>query len=666
MIHPTLIDEPIADKLVKSISTWPKNIIGLDVETDLITEYNKSPDLVCYSISGWYDEQIVATIGHVLDGSDVIAGILSDPNITIVNHFVAYDMCVIANTWPHLIPLIFEAYEQNRIIDVLIREQLQHIALGIYRGFISKNGKNIKLNYSLADCINRRLGITLPKDDDIRLKYGNLINVPISNWDIKFIKYSLLDAIAPVALYVDQESDEGKEYLEDQYRQSRASLWMQLMSCWGVCTDADAVNKFQNKVQTEYNEIAENLIREGLIRDKNTQKGHGVIVKSRKLKAVQELIYRAYTEKGLDVPRNNPTKKEIILAAEQEREPIGNIKTDADTCSQIHHPVLEQYKKLSSLMKQLTHDVPLLRRYRIHAKWDMKVTGRTSTSPNVQNMPRKGGQRECFVPRPGNIFVICDYNSYELYCVAQIMIKVLGYSRLAEMLNAGLDPHLEIARRILNISYEKALILKKNDNEELDAARQSSKIANYGFPGGLGIERFVEYARKQYDVIITVAESRRLKVFWKESFPEFLDYHQWIQSQIGYGGGTFKCLFSNRYMGNVSFSEASNGLYQALAVDGAKNAGFILAKHCYADVNSILFGSRPVLFPHDEFVVEVLDDEYAHDKAIQVHDDMINGASPFLPDVPPKAEVCLARRYSKKAKPVYKDGRLIPWDIDMN
>ena len=43
---------------------------------------------------------------------------------------------------------------------------------------------------------------------------------------------------------------------------------------------------------------------------------------------------------------------------------------------------------------------------------------------------------------------------------------------------------------------------------------------------------------------------------------------------------------------------------------------------------------------------------------------MVLGANEFLPAVPARVEPLLARCWSKKSKPVYKDGRLVPWSAE--
>jgi DNA polymerase-1 len=77
----------------------------------------------------------------------------------------------------------------------------------------------------------------------------------------------------------------------------------------------------------------------------------------------------------------------------------------------------------------------------IHTRFDIVETGRTSSSgPNVQNIRRLPGIRECFVPRDGWWFMQADYPGLELKTLAQVCIWLLGQSRLAEVLNARTRP----------------------------------------------------------------------------------------------------------------------------------------------------------------------------------------------------------------------------------
>jgi hypothetical protein len=56
------------------------------------------------------------------------------------------------------------------------------------------------------------------------------------------------------------------------------------------------------------------------------------------------------------------------------------------------------------------------------------------------------------------------------------------------------------------------------------SARQAAKAVNFGFPGGLGVERFVYYAKSQYGVSVSPQEAKRHKKAWVDAYPEMKDY----------------------------------------------------------------------------------------------------------------------------------------------
>ena len=607
--------------------------IAFDTETALISPGRLAPPLVCISI---YDGT-TPELWHANDPAT--RGRVEDLlRCELVGHNVAFDMAVFAAKWPDLLPAIFRAYEENRVTDTMLREKLQHIALGIYRGYRKVNGETIKLGYSLADVAKRRLGRDLDKTT-WRTGYAELLPLPLHEWPEGAREYAIYDAITTYAVWQDQEG-EGKELLEDQHRQARAAWWLHLASAWGLKTDPAAVAEFKRQVEEELAEAQAVCVAAGVVRKNGT----------RDTKAAGRLVESVCKQKGVEVPR---TEK-------------GAVALDRGSCEELGHPVLSAYARLSSLSKQLNTDLPLLASGAskpIQARFETLLeTGRTSSSPNIQNLPRKGGMRECFVPRPGYVFAAADYEQMELRTVAQVCLAQFHFSRLAEALNAGLDPHLEMAARIVGVSYEEALRRKKAGDEAIDNARQTAKVANFGFPGGLGAARLVEFARGTYGVEMTEYEAQQLKRVWLQSWPEFERYFAWIGNVCEQLNPTVEQLYVGRRRGGVSYTEACNSMFQGLAADAAKNAGFLVSRACYVEPSSPLYGSRIVNFVHDEIIIET-PEEKAHDAAMELARLMVEGAIVLMPDVPPKVEPLLMRRWSKKAKPMKDEqGRLLPWE----
>jgi len=194
------------------------------------------------------------------------------------------------------------------------------------------------------------------------------------------------------------------------------------------------------------------------------------------------------------------------------------------------------------------------------------------------------------------------------------------------------------------------------------------------------------------------------------------------------GRAMVETLFTQRFRGDATYCARCNNGFQALGADCAKNAGWLIARSQYvtqADLaaalavvdplrshpalsgtnfdaqawaavdlagalrpgetnsthgsgysfgslqyidqkHAALFGSRTVAMVHDEYIIEVNDDEHAHDAAYALAEAMRSGANAFLRDVPiaaSKMKPLLMRRWSKKAKPVFDENkRLFTWE----
>lgn len=74
---------------------------------------------------------------------------------------------------------------------------------------------------------------------------------------------------------------------------------------------------------------------------------------------------------------------------------------------------------------------------------------------------------------------------------------------------------------ILGVSLEE---YPRLDAKVRKAARQRAKVANFGFPGGLGIVKFAAWAKAEYGITFTQSEVRALKEKWLAAYPEMLRY----------------------------------------------------------------------------------------------------------------------------------------------
>jgi DNA polymerase-1 len=614
---------------------------AFDTETFLIEPGNLAPELVCISYAG-VDYNV--RLEHAIYGSSTFRAMVDCAfahNTPVIGANVAYDMAVMLAHDPALSDRIWTLYDRGLVRDVIMRQKLIDVAHGCYRGFRKdENGKTYKIEYGLADLVKRHLGHELSKGEDTwRLRYAELYEVPLCDWPKDARQYAEDDAVATMAVYQAQESEAA--LLLDEPARCRTAWMLHLMSCYGIKTNPEAVAAFVQVTEKHIEEIKGLLVSKGLVRAKGT----------RDTKAAKALMVQICGTKGLPIAETDG----------------GDVSLDDSACKATGDPVLCAYADYSSLAKVVSTDLPILLKgvdKPIQTRFEpLLETGRTSSSkPNIQNIKRLVGMRECFRPRPGYVYVDADYGMLELCTFAQTCLWWFGRSRMAEVLNAGQDPHLDFAAQILGITYEEAKVRRKAGDKEVEQRRLVAKVGNFGFPGGLGAESFVEYAASSYKVSLTVEQARDLKKFWLAQWPEARQYFGHIgRLENENGRVSMQRFVTGSWRSDMSYTVACNDPFQSLGATAATWAGYDLARACYHERDHVLFGSRPVNFIHDQYLVEVLDDERAHDRAVAVADIMVAAARRAVPDVTPGVEPLLCRYWSKDAKAIYKDGRLVPW-----
>jgi len=674
-----------------------------DTETCLIQRALKTPPLVVVS---WATPQLDAGLVHWKDGEDFCASLLEEPSIWFNAPF---DLAVIGEQYSRLWSKIFDALGTDGLIyDVMIRMRMLDIAYGRlaspskpvkYKG---ADGERYKVFYDLSTTHHRLCGSFLEKDK-WRLRYGEFRDIPISEWPEGAKEYPKQDAIATMRAFLAQEKiEDSEEIFEDQFRQYRAHMALHLISCWGIRTDVKAIRKLDRRLKAEWEEAREKLMDAGLIRSEGARAG------TRDLKLAKAMMWEALgedchiTEKGEQIwkylvkkKKARPKDAKLLVLHMEDRK---YISTNAESCrlaAEAGHPVLKDYYTYVHIEK--------LRKTYVSAYWDgvkfpiqtrftsILETGRTSSSqPNIQNLPREEGLREVFVPRPGCVFVAVDYDLAELRSLAQVCITLFKHSNLADALNAGLDPHLDLASQLMGISYVEAQKRKNyggNDphwltlQKEVKQYRTLAKAANFGFPGGLGAKSFIAFAKGAYGVDLSLDQARRLKFDWKTKWPEMESYFDHIGSMFprrdfdkDYEDETeeerklrfikIQQLYSHRCRGRVSFTQACNTQFQGLTADAAKEALWEITREQFTMPKSVLYSTHLVNFVHDENILEV-EEWRGHEAAYRMRDIMVEVYNRWTPDVPMTAEPTMMRRWSKIAsdKPVFnKEGRLIPWE----
>ena len=708
----------------------PQIVVSLDTETDLIRPANYAPRLVCVT---WQVAGQVAGIEHHTTVELRLRAWLQNPNVLFVLHNAAFDFAVLAERFPKLRDLIFAAYRDDRVTDTMIREQLIDIAAGHHRGHVDAKGKRHAKEYSLQFVAKSRAGIYLTKDA-WRLSYGEFLETPLSDWPVKALEiqeeakvrlaevYRLLDQApkdlvkdltkerdglaemiagdvnrcteyplddARATLKVYEQQEKHSYYLKDQFRQARAAFGLYLSSAWGICVDGPGVEALKAIIEAEEEELQEELILAGLVREDGT----------RDTKAGKAFMIRTCKEEGLPVIRTDAHfAKPALTLAEREAKGLKprckkadgtplddghddceeHVCLDADACERTSNLTLDAYAKRTTLRKQLSNDIPALEQgvlYPVHPRYGLAATGRTTCSrPNIQNQSNRPGFREAFVARPGYLFADVDYPTLELYTFAQCCITWFGESKLAEALRSG-DPHLWVASIILGKPFEWCVANKHLP--EVQKARKLAKPANFGLPGGMGDKTFLNATRKTVvgyegrqaweELGLTPQRVAQLREEWQTALPETKAHFDRIRQLTNNADkrAMVETLFTGRWRGQATYCATANNGFQALGADIAKHAVWKVAEAQYTLRSSPLYNTRTVAFVHDQIVIEVRDDANAHDAAYELARVMVAAANEFLPDIPmalEKLEPALMKRWSKKAKSVFgPNGRLIAW-----
>lgn len=672
----------VDQRLMATFDQKRPHIVAFDSETWLIAPGRRAPRLVCMTARSSRE-----ALPFLVDSTrkDIIRKSvelwLRDSKTILVGHNMAYDMGVMVQEWPDLLPLVWKAYDDGQVFDTGIIRMLHNIA----RGWSDYDPTiNRPPDYSLAGLGMTYFGEALEGKhgpDVWRNRYRELDGIPRDQWPQAAVDYALGDADMTYRVFQTQLS-EGLP--PDVLPQCRAAWALHLMGAWGIRTDGQAVAELEARLEESIERAMVPLREAGIYRQR--RKGGKW---SQNKKRTQQLVAEAYERLGQSPPTTDK----------------GNIKTDKETCWDSGDPLLEKLAFLSADQTEMSNFMPSLKagvKWPINPRWRVLVsTGRTSCGkPNLQNQPRRNGVRECFIPRPGNVFIACDYATIELRALAQVLLWKYGHSEMANALLAGRDLHKVTGAMLLGISYEEFERRYKAGDPQAKEARQLSKAINFGFPGGLGPATFISFSRAQtmdaegnvpaYIEALDEDTVRGHKEAWLGRYPEMEEYFRDAGRTTSEHGGRAPAeqYVSGRIRGNCTYTALCNTYFQGLVADGAKRALYAVQRECYSPLctingcdglagshvdsdaglsimcsgRSALFGFRAVAFIHDEIIIEG-PEHRAHEAAKRLEAVMSAEMARYIPDIPVPAEAEVMRRWSKDAEPVTgPHGRLIPWE----
>lgn len=649
-------------------------MIGWDTETHIVQPGLLAPPIVCHSFA--YEERPVAEIDR---RSSTIAFALKSP-LTIAGANIAYDFgCLLAEE-PDLFPLVWKAYEEGRVWDVLIGATLVAISQGRLRdgelydikGQKMKDDKGrMTSRYSLYNTTLEWLGKDTAKENDrFRLSYALLEHLPTEVWPPDAQQYPKDDAQNTLDCAIAQR-DSGFNFT-DLKVQAHAAFCAHLSAINGMRTDPKRVDDLKASLITKYNDLHRWAVEQKLLKLKTKTKPENGY--SKDMATLKARVAAAYGG-------SPPTTEK------------GGISTSRETYEESNDPILEKFSEISAIEKQLTYlptleaatQAPMNTRCNI-----LLSTGRASYDGLIQLMPRKGGIRNAFKAR--GTYVSVDYSAVEMATLAQVCLWTVGESKLAQAINDGLDPHCMIASDMDGSTYEDFYKQYKDGSAVHKDLRQAGKAGDFGYPGMMGPAKFVIAQRKAgFSVcqwlfrdgacgahkvsswqgrawnggqlcVRCIECSTKIRKTYTSTWTEVPKYWDWITGKLKLSD-VLEQFVSHRLRGGLDAPQAANTLFQGLAADGAKRACIALTKEMYLDSQSPLFGSRLCVFAHDETIIDVPDHMDLHAAAFRQRDIMVEEMKKVCPDVKISGVPAAMKYWYKEAEDVYDaNGKLIPWE----
>lgn len=235
-------------------------------------------------------------------------------------------------------------------------------------------------------------------------------------------------------------------------------------------------------------------------------------------------------------------------------------------------------------------------------------TGRySSSSPNVQQIPRGPAHRLCFVASPNCVLVGADYSAIELR-VAAFLAREEG---MLSAFASGLDVHRHTSTLLFNIPYDS--VTKEQ--------RQTSKALSFGLLYGMGAAKLRIYAMQGYGVHMSLDEAQDLRTRFFRTYPA-LKRWQRNESSIGQMLGYAQTYYGRRrVLPRDGYTEYLNTAVQGTAADLMKQAMVRLRSH-----PSYI---KPILTVHDELLLEC-EERYVDEAKALLQSCMVAGELSWL------------------------------------
>lgn len=581
-----------------------KNNIAIDTETNIAPFHTRDHKMITCQA---YDGQDTV---YFIQKKHVRRFLNLHKNANLIFQNAPFDVGVLSKLTG--MDLWFDRYDRDLIWDTKILYILYTLAA---TGQASKKS-------SLALICEQLLGVNINKDNAIRTTFDQFENTPLMEIPEEHLKYAAEDAIYTYDVYFKlrnliREHDKMNTVLS-HHIQVKGALALDDIHKNGLGFDLDAASKRLEEIDERLFDLKQKLAMWGYVQGRA---------------GISDQYERIIKHIGLyDVlPKSKKTQK--VTQKSAELEPYSD------------YPFISEYlefdklHKLTTFLRGIEEDV-------VHGRFNPLLnTGRVSMSkPNIQQLPKTGGVRECFIPKdPNNIFIDADYSAIELVALAEVNYLKFGHSRMRDLINDGLDLHVATAASVFEVDGGN---LTKDDRGEVkDEQRQFAKIVNFGLGGGMGARTFAGNARKEgFD--ITEEFSAHTKDSWIETYPELHEFFKESykcrngRAMQTEDGSTFDLhthyTITGRKREDCGYSAFLNTSFQGLAADGCKLAIYECMKA----------GLHMVIVLHDQIVIEA-DKNDAENVQKQLEECMIKGMAQVIKNTDIAVECKILERFCK-------------------
>jgi hypothetical protein len=697
-------------------------LIAFDLETRKIQPGILAPPIVCGAwalpaspVDAWLEKP--AELGETFAK-------FARAGYTFCGANIAYDMGCVAAHYPGMLPIVFDLYDQGRVFDVLISEKLYAIGLGCLNlhpvdmsPLTSYNLESVARIHGVPNAKANDAWV-LRYHELEQLPFDQW-PAEAAQYPIDDVCSTLTAAQAQIDRGLSVGLAANDHNLADQVRTAWA---LHLGAIWGLLVDQNYTAAYLADVTARRAALIGKLTGAGFYRADGTK--DSVALKRAVAVAYGDgdvcptctgggltVVEARFGKKGQRI-KDEPAKKCPTCAgvglSDNQRIPKtakGSISTARDTLVESGDDTLLELAAYSELDRAVSSYIPYLQSagdhpLTLHANNPL-ASGRVSYKGLIQLMPKDGPERECIHPRPGHVFFSVDYEGLELVTHAQNCLWTVGHSALAEALNAGKKPHNMLAATLAQQSDLAFDLLYAQRDKRSISLRSSAKPANFGFPGGMGPVMLALQQRNQgpdttgpdgrvyrglrFCLLLGYAEQcGATKIYeyrGRPCAPVCFDcveacvdlrkawFERWVENEayFAYVGreieqrGYLKQHVSNRIRGRVEFCDGANTLFQGLAADGATRALYEVVRDQYTNPRSPLFGSRTIVFAHDELIGEA-PIETAHEVVTAVADKMVEVMQRYTPDVKVRAERTLMSRWYKQASLIFDEhNRVAVW-----